>query len=901
MLPRVAEWLIDRYGSEMGAATVVLPAARAGRRLEEILAERLHGQAWSPSNILTTGALPERLYEAAPDGPDDLTALLARLRSLRLADAEVLQTVVPMPPEPGDIAGWWTLAEQFAKLSQDLAASRLTPQDVSRLAADRGIDLGLSAPRWDALAQLESAYHELSPGPDRQRQRLDAIRENCCRHDGDLILVGVIDPTRQLLAMLDAIADQVQVLVQAPAEHAEGFDVWGGVKPSYWRDQLFEVQQLHIVDDPAAEDRAVLQSLAKLPGGEPVDAVTIGLGDEQRAGALGRAMDTAGLPSRFAGGRPASVSRPARLLQAAADWLNRRDFATLATLARHPDVAVMIGKAMSNGSWLTSLDMHTNQYLQADLTQALRGQGDAAKQVERLMKAIDDWLSVASDGRTQPLPNWSEPIATLVGQCFGHASLDRRADHFLIESLEALAAVLREQAALDPQAEITPRVDLAEAMSLTARRLAQAILPEPADTPSIEMVGLLELPLDDAAYLVLTGMNEGHVPDTTQGDAFLPDSLRSALNMPDNAYRLARDHVLVTAAIRGRESAVLTCCRRGPEGDPLLPSRLLLACDDETLTNRLAEFFSESHEQHADPGILQPGPTNQFIIPRPTLPAPTIDHLSVTQFKAYLACPYRFYLGYVLKLDGIDDRAVEMDALAFGSLAHDLLEQFALSDVADSHDPRDILHVLSPMLDDKVKRRFGRHPRAAVQVQAERLRERLERFAQAQANETRRGWQICRDLIEQKFEVQVDVDGKPFTITGRIDRIDRHPEFGHRLLDYKTTEAGPTPNQTHRRAGQWIDLQLPLYHTLVADIGITDAALGYFNLPKSGDKQGVVLANWDPARLDEAKQTRDAVIRGVRGQKFWPPSDDLPMWNDPFVRIAADKAVDRQTLIGGEA
>jgi hypothetical protein len=39
----------------------------------------------------------------------------------------------------------------------------------------------------------------------------------------------------------------------------------------------------------------------------------------------------------------------------------------------------------------------------------------------------------------------------------------------------------------------------------------------------------------------------------------------------------------------------------------------------------------------------------------------------------------------------------------------------------------------------------------------------------------------------------------------------------------------------------------------------------------------------------------------VRGQKFWPPSDDLPMWNDPFVRIAADKAVDRQTLIGGEA
>ncbi|NJL32204.1 MAG: hypothetical protein HC898_11620, partial [Phycisphaerales bacterium] len=49
-------------------------------------------------------------------------------------------------------------------------------------------------------------------------------------------------------------------------------------------------------------------------------------------------------------------------------------------------------------------------------------------------------------------------------------------------------------------------------------------------------------------------------------------------------------------------------------------------------------------------------------------------------------------------------------------------------------------------------------------------------------------------------------DGELFTLTGRIDRMDHHPELGrYRLLDYKTGDSAQKPQQTHRKKGSgWI-------------------------------------------------------------------------------------------------
>ena len=74
-------------------------------------------------------------------------------------------------------------------------------------------------------------------------------------------------------------------------------------------------------------------------------------------------------------------------------------------------------------------------------------------------------------------------------------------------------------------------------------------------------------------------------------------------------------------------------------------------------------------------------------------------------------------------------------------------------------------------------------------IQIEQLRSRFRALARWQAQQSRDGWRVVRAGVEAKLAAALDVDGEPFTITGRIDRIDRHPEQGCRILDYKTADS----------------------------------------------------------------------------------------------------------------
>ncbi|MEZ6192916.1 MAG: PD-(D/E)XK nuclease family protein, partial [Phycisphaerales bacterium] len=332
--------------------------------------------------------------------------------------------------------------------------------------------------------------------------------------------------------------------------------------------------------------------------------------------------------------------------------------------------------------------------------------------------------------------------------------------------------------------------------------------------------------------------------------------------------------------------------------DPLTPSRLLLACDDETLVSRVRAFFAEEDATETPATPITAGGVNRFLIPKPIAAPTPIDTLSVTAFRAYLACPYRFYLRYVLRLEVLDDKAVEMDPMSFGTLTHKVLQAFGTGEMRDETNPDHIAGFLNASLDRIVTERFGNDRRPAVRIQAEQLRQRLDSFAKVQAGLTREGWRI--EYVERELSAIVTVDGKPFTIKGKIDRIDRHDTLGYRVYDYKTGDKENKPEANHHTGGddrKWTDLQLPLYRNLCAELGITDGVeLGYFNLPKKLDKVGPVFAEWDEADLAGAYATRDAVIRALREQKFWPPSD-APRYPDGFERLCADTVMQRPALI----
>src|SRR5206468_1006419 len=77
-----------------------------------------------------------------------------------------------------------------------------------------------------------------------------------------------------------------------------------------------------------------------------------------------------------------------------------------------------------------------------------------------------------------------------------------------------------------------------------------------------------------------------------------------------------------------------------------------------------------------------PPPKSRLFPPRPQRLDKPITELSVTKFRDYMACPYRFYLRHVLELEAITDEADEMDGGVFGELAHQVLEQFGRAEEA---------------------------------------------------------------------------------------------------------------------------------------------------------------------------------------------------------------------------
>ncbi len=459
---------------------------------------------------------------------------------------------------------------------------------------------------------------------------------------------------------------------------------------------------------------------------------------------------------------------------------------------------------------------------------------------------------------------------------------------------ESLQEAIAELARI-PQS-LMPQVSGPEALEFLLSCVSTKQIASAATEATIELVGWLELPLDDAPALIVTSFNEGFIPSSAGADMFLPSRLRSALGVDDNTRRYARNAYAAATLLASWRDTSFVVARCDQDGDPFAPRRLLFAAPPEIVAERALKFFDESPKvQLKRPlaGALVTSSTESaFEVPRPQPLSKPISRMSVTSFKTFLACPYRFYLSRVLKLSRIDDRATELDGASFGGLAHWVLERFARSDACQATDADIIQQELNLLLNQLVRQRFGEHPGAALLVQVEQLRMRLQALAGWQADWAADGWRI--EHAELSFTEQpgtLDVDGVPMKLTGRIDRIDLNANTGKRIiLDYKTSDAGDSPERTHRtRSGDWIDLQLPLYRHLASELGIRDPVqLGYVLLPKNLANTGLALAEWNDADLADADRLACEVVRKIRNEEFWPPAEPPPLYSEDFAPICMD-------------
>ncbi|MBK8261555.1 MAG: PD-(D/E)XK nuclease family protein [Nannocystis sp.] len=560
--------------------------------------------------------------------------------------------------------------------------------------------------------------------------------------------------------------------------------------------------------------------------------------------------------------------------------------------------------------WLTLLDRYHAEHLSEGVGGPWLGPPDRQRKLQLLHEAISR-LFAPLGGARRPLVEWFEPILEVLRRAYG----DIETATSRVSEARAAAACLEIARALGgfttAAVELQPEVDGVTAVRLALAQAAGLRITDDPRSGQIEMLGWLELHLDPSAALVIAGVNDGAVPQAVVGDAFLPDALRAHLGILSNQRRYARDAYLLEAIRKSRERITLVAGRASADGEPLTPSRLLLAGEREQLPARIIRLCDhERARRWALPrGAPPAGSVSRFRVP-PASEAPRIESMSVTEFSWYLRCPYRYWLKYIKKLRAIEDGAVELDALQFGNITHEVLQGFGEDrEIASSSDPERIAAYLDDALDRAGVKLFGRRPLPAIRIQLARLRDRLHAFSIHQARHRAGGWLIDRCEFTLPEGTCLKIPGQEdMPIKGQIDRIDRSERDGSwMIIDYKTSESGKIPEKTHRsgaRGGErnWDDLQLPLYRHLAAQHGVTgEVRLAYMNLPKKPEDAALHVARWNPAELDDGIEVAREVVRRIRAGRF-EMADAYPgHFQDDFANICQTRVFGGADEVEAEA
>lgn len=898
MPAQAAAWLArgrpGRGPLDLSDTLVIVPTRQAGRRLREALAEHAaaRGAAAFPPRVQT----PDTLLAAADTAPGTATrleALLAWTAVLRAVDPAEVPDVLPAPPARRDFAWAWRLAETFFRLQTQLAEGGLAFADV---AARYGADFP-ETERWRQLAELER--RQVAGLADCGRREPHAARRAFAAAPElppgvtRVVLLAVPDPLPLALAALAQLADRVavEVAVYAPESEAENFDAWGRPDPARWEQRELGwpdfARRVRLCADPAAmAERAIATARAYLPA--PDGLVALGAADPEALPLLESAGARAGVTTYPPEGRARNGGRLHTLLSALAALAREPSFEAVAALARCPDfLAGLAARRGADGDparWLRELDALRAQRLPATLAGARRRATGEARAGLDFMAELH-----AALGRGA----FPENAVAALGAVFGDRRFDlaTEADRRLADEAAAWRDAMR--ACRDARA-VFPDLTPAEWWEAALRLFGESRHTEAKTPGALDLQGWLELLWEDAPHLVVAGLNDGLVPEAVAGDAFLPESLRARLGLKTNAARFARDAYLLQALAAARADGGrldVLFAKTSAAGDPLRPSRLFLRCPDPELPARVALLFREPAAAHAQPAWRRAWPLR----PGPVEPPARV---AVTGLRTWLACPFRFYLAQVRRMEPVDPAKSELDARDFGTLCHAALEAMALEPaLRDCTDEAELREFLTGRLERQAQAMFGGELTLPLLVQFESARQRLGRAAAVQARDRAAGWVFER--AEWKFTL--DLGG--LEVRGKIDRIDRHEATGaRRVLDYKTSDTAVSPARAHLRAARaeddvspdwmrtaaggrdevWTDLQLPLYLRALAAEAAGPAACGYFNLPKAAGETAIEL--WDgltPELLDAAHACADGVAAAIRAGDYWPPRE-LPADRDTF-------------------
>ncbi|MBK8093732.1 MAG: PD-(D/E)XK nuclease family protein [Verrucomicrobiaceae bacterium] len=942
-----AEW--DGHGAlDLDGWLIIVPTRNAGRRLREALAMLAaeKNAAVLPPRVVTPDFLtsPERL-EDVQTADSMQTRLIWAAELLRLDFAAHRQL---FPVDPVERGLKWALktAGDLLELRETLNEKGLSMADAARLFENTAME----PERWLDLAKIElqcvlatEQYGLLDWQVARRRAAALGKPPAGLRR---VVMAGVTDPSALAIEALQRWARSVpvEVLIYAPeATHGGCYDAFGRPVPEVWLTRQIVIPEpestIHIAGSPVEQADAAADMLRGYD--DPGSIAALGVADAVVTAPLEKALEARGINAFDPAGRSMSTHGIFYLLRLLARITDTRSFRSVAELLRCPDITETIRHHLKNAEdenpslsrLLDDFDTLAAEALPDTLDDALELAPRVFSGPRREGSAVPSALAWI-DSRLQKLAggDFGAALAEFLGEIFERRSFrtDRPQDAVFVEIAKQITSVLDtlEGSVVE---KIPGGLDVASKLELLLLALeGQSYYPD-RRARDIDLQGWLELLWEDAPHLIITGMNDGKAPESILGHAFLPDSARRALGLRHNDTRFARDAALLDTLIGSRKErggrVDLLFGRTGAEDEPLRPSRLLFQCSDAELASRVLHFFKKPPSR-AD---IVPWRLAWQLQPQPLSDAASVFHkLSVTSFRSYLTCPFRFYLSHGLRMQEVGTAGGEMESMDFGNLLHAVLEAFAKEPAArDSEDAEVIRAAFHALLDRHLHGKYGARLTVPVMIQREAARQRLGWWADEEAAQRRDGWRILA------AETPISTDEEPWLlagmrINGTVDRIERHPQRGVRLIDFKSYSPYDAVKRTRRTveeyhiaklkrsdepallppwqltttsegdAARWTDLQLPLYRLAMqrryAGERLTAA---YVTLGRTRADLG--LDEWpalEGEMLQSAQACAEGIIAAIRARTFWPPAEKMPFSDDFEALFLGDvlAAVDASAL-----
>ena len=563
-------------------------------------------------------------------------------------------------------------------------------------------------------------------------------------------------------------------------------------------------------------------------------------------------------------------SRPFSYLKLAIQFIYNEDYTSLSQVIRHPDVQIRLREQVPGVCAISVCD----RYFEKHLARSIKANSIDNKDGEfwNILNTLQALLlplkSYKAKGNSVPeafiellLSLYENSTEISIGE-------NEREAFLLIRDVLEKIHIFQDSYTLHPLTLI----------ELLSAELQGAEISESITTESVEVLGWLELSLDEAQSLIICGFTENIVPQSVLGDPLLTNSLREQLGLLDNARREARDIYALLSLINSKKYLKILFPCSTTEGEVVFPSKLLFIDKEEKLAKRVQKLLIGKEVKRDIENDIE---LLSFYEPEKLDSAP--KSVSVSGLSDYINCPYRYYLRHILRLESVETKKREMSAADFGQIAHSVLATFCKSEQRSSKEKEDIFSALSSELDKECKTRFGRESLPAILLQVEQLRARFEAFSYWQAAWRRSGWEILESELEfPKGEILLGNDS-PISLIGRIDRIDKNQKTGEIIIfDYKTPETPSSPERAHLNSeGEWVNLQLPAYKYMYEKkFSIPVSSLGYIYLPSELSQTGESLANWEDSDFKSAQRKIEEVGKLIQNQVFWPPRQDYKAYDN---------------------